>query len=92
MPRTSKPPKYSRHSSGQARVRINGAVHYLGLYGSPESHDEYGRLLAEWRESQSGATVQKMTVRSLCVLFLRHAKRSEHHPSHRNRRAVAFYY
>ena len=34
--------------SGQARVRINGQVVYLGRYGSPEANAAYHRLLAEW--------------------------------------------
>ena len=32
MKRSSKPPRYSRHSSGQARCRVNGRVVYLGEY------------------------------------------------------------
>jgi hypothetical protein len=39
MPKRSAPPKYARHSSGQARVRIKGRVIYLGEYGSPESRE-----------------------------------------------------
>ena len=31
-------PKMGRHSSGQARVTIQGKVHYLGAHGSPEAH------------------------------------------------------
>jgi integrase len=42
-------PSYCHHkASGQAVVRINGKDHYLGTYGSPESHAEYDRLIAEW--------------------------------------------
>ena len=51
MPKQSgKVPSYCRHkASGRAVVRIDGKDHYLGIYGSPESHDEYERLISEWR-------------------------------------------
>ncbi|HAD21403.1 MAG TPA: hypothetical protein DCF87_04725 [Opitutae bacterium] len=39
-------PEYSRHSSGQARVRINGKAIYLGKYGTPESFAKYHAILA----------------------------------------------
>jgi hypothetical protein len=46
MPRLiNKPPRYSRHKSGQARVRFNGKTTYLGRYGSPESKEAYTRVL-----------------------------------------------
>ena len=48
MPRLiNKPPRYSRHKSGQARVRFNGKTTYLGRYGSPESKEAYTRVLAQ---------------------------------------------
>ncbi len=72
MARSTKPPVYSRHSSGQARVRIDGVTHYLGRHGSPESHAEYARLLEDWRSKLERAP-RKMTVRALCVLYLAHA-------------------
>jgi integrase len=55
MPRRSgKVPSYCRHKrSGQAVVRIGHRDHYLGPYGSPESHEHYERLIAEWRASRS---------------------------------------
>lgn len=37
-----------RHSSGQARITLNGKVHYLGLYGSPEAHQRYAELIQRW--------------------------------------------
>lgn len=47
MPRLKKQlPKYSLHkSSGQAVVRIDGKMHYLGPHGSPESREKYQRLI-----------------------------------------------
>ena len=48
MPRLKEIPAYSLHkTTGQARIRINGKDHYLGLYGTPKSRNEYARLIAE---------------------------------------------
>lgn len=51
MPRKSgRVPSYCHHkASGRAVVRIDGRDHYLGPYGSDESHAAYERLIAEWR-------------------------------------------
>jgi len=43
--------------SGQARVRINGQVIYLGRFGSPEANAAYHRLLAEWHATSGNVTV-----------------------------------
>lgn len=40
------PPRVTRHASGQARVKIDGKDHYLGLYGSEEAQRRYADLLA----------------------------------------------
>ncbi|MBT6154327.1 MAG: site-specific integrase [Planctomycetaceae bacterium] len=46
--RPKKVPSYCRHkASGQAVVRINSSDHYLGIYGTPESHERYRRIIAE---------------------------------------------
>ena len=56
MPRKPKVPSYCHHkASGQAVVRINGRNHYLGVYGSDESHAEYARMIAEWRVCRHNA-------------------------------------
>ncbi len=51
MPRKSGGvPSYCLHkASGRAVVRIGGRDYYLGPFGSDDSHEEYHRLLAEWR-------------------------------------------
>lgn len=52
-----KKPAYLFHKpSGQARVRIDRADHYLGPYGSPESRDRYDELIAEWCRPESHKT------------------------------------
>jgi hypothetical protein len=44
-----KVPSYRLHKpSGQARVILDGEHIYLGKFGSPESHEKYDRLVAEW--------------------------------------------
>lgn len=49
-------PSYRLHrASGQAVVTLSGRDHYLGVHGSPESHAEYQRLVAEWLASGCGA-------------------------------------
>ena len=54
MPRPRGIPKYRRHSSGQARVRLVDAIStrqkdiLLGKYGTKESRAEYGRIIAQW--------------------------------------------
>jgi integrase len=50
MPRRPRIPGYRRHSSGQARVTLNGKDYLLGPYGSAESKEAYRGLIAEWIE------------------------------------------
>jgi hypothetical protein len=46
--RSTRVPSYRHHkASGQARVTIDGADHYLGVYDSPESKERYRKVLAE---------------------------------------------
>lgn len=52
MPRlTRKPPKLSKHSSGQAFVRVDGANRYLGKWGSAEARAEYREFKRQWKPS-----------------------------------------
>jgi integrase len=83
-------PSYLRHSSGQARIRVNGRDIMLGLYGSDESRVRYGQLVAQLA---GGVPVDPMarskrpagplaeseadpgpTVGEVCIVFLRHAE------------------
>ncbi|WP_437203495.1 tyrosine-type recombinase/integrase [Planctomicrobium sp. SH664] len=73
MPRRTLP-KYSLHrATGQARVRIDGKDHYLGVYGSAESNQRYTELLARWQRS-SGKPVQDVTIGILTKLYLERCK------------------
>ena len=50
MPKSNRPPTYRRHKVRNcAVVTIDGRNHYLRPFGSPESHEKYARLIAEWR-------------------------------------------
>lgn len=54
MPNPKRPPRYRFHKPRGCGVVTNeGHNHYLGLYGSPESYEEYARLLAEWKANPS---------------------------------------
>jgi len=59
-------PTYRKHSSGQARVSINGRDYLLGRYGSKESKVKYNRLVGEWIASDQsksfGVPVAQLTV------------------------------
>ncbi len=48
MARFPRIPKYRKHASGQARVTLGGQDFLLGPFNSPESHEAYRRLIAEW--------------------------------------------
>ena len=50
MPKaTNRLPKYRKHASGRAVVRINGQDHYLGPYGTKASRTEYDLAIGEWQ-------------------------------------------
>ncbi len=55
-------PAYVHHKpSGQARVRINGKDHYLGVYGSSESKLEYDNLIARYLDDDVAAKPTTLT-------------------------------
>src|SRR5689334_4892943 len=41
-------PKLGRHSSGQARVTLNGKVYYCGPWGSLDAQKRYAELIEKW--------------------------------------------
>ena len=66
-PRSVSKPAYFRHThSGQARVRIDGKDHYLGLADSEDSWTRYDALIEEWarRRPVNRAT---LTIDELCL-------------------------
>lgn len=67
--------RYRLHRpSGQARVRIGGKDHYLGLYGSPKSKDEYGKLIAGW-QAKTNESPKNLLIRDLAYRDLEHCGR-----------------
>ena len=55
-------PAYVHHKpSGQARVRINGKDNYLGIYGTPESKDQYDELISKWVIGAEPGKTTKLT-------------------------------
>ena len=77
-------PSYRLHKrSGLAVVTLDGKDHYLGQYGTPESREEYNRLIAQWlthhRRRSSAQTSQgrkgdDITVSELLVAYWRFAE------------------
>lgn len=52
MARKTHPPAYRKQAGkngDRAFVELGGVRRYLGQYGSPESRETYGRLIAEWQ-------------------------------------------
>lgn len=82
MPRRNFVPSYRLHrASGQAIVTIpkpGGAKQdvYLGRYGTPESRDEYARVISclEVRGPVNGKPGRDATVNEVCLAFLEHAR------------------
>jgi len=74
MSTKSRAPKYCLHSpSGRAYMRIRGRVRYLGPHGSPESLEEYGRLVAELAASPAvpdHPAPAGLTIVELCAAYL----------------------
>ncbi len=70
----NRPPKYALHkASGQARVRMDGKDVYLGVYGSPESHQRYGKRIEEWLRRQDEQP-SEMTIAEVSLVYLEHCK------------------
>jgi len=65
-----KKPSYLLHRpSGQARVRIDGKDHYLGVFDSSESHERYNDLITAWLRKQQFSKFT-LTVDDLVLLYL----------------------
>ncbi len=68
-------PKYALHRpSGNARVRINGKDYYLGEYDSPESHEEYDRLIAKYVLKKLDPLRDSVSISRLSVMYVEFAK------------------
>ena len=91
MPKlVNRPPKYAKMGK-YAFVTQNGKRVYLGLYGSPESHEKYARFLAERRLNPDGTIPRReanVTVKELVAGFLDHAKATLSQPNYTHYRIV----
>ncbi len=70
-------PKYCLHKpSGRAYCRIRGKVVYLGVYGSPESKTEYGRVVSEFATNPvaTAKVAASISVVELADAYLEHAR------------------
>ena len=75
-----KTPEYSiqkgKGRGDRAYVKLNSVKHYLGIHNSPESHEKYRRIIAEFYSN--GGTlppnINNITISELCCLHNRHAK------------------
>lgn len=82
MPRPLSQPSYRRHKArGLAVVTLAGKNHYLGPWQSPESHEKYAVLIAEWRRNldpvpgtTAAAARPALTVSELVLAYFRHAQ------------------
>ncbi len=83
MPRFHRPPSYRlQKARGCAVVTIEGKNHYLGRYGSPESREKYGRLIAEWSHRTALSPIRPLptvdaadlSVNELILRYLDHAE------------------
>jgi len=80
--RPRRQPTYRLHKArGCAVVTINGKDHYLGKFNSPESHEKYARLIAQWQANGKEFSNLKnpepnadLTVSALILRYLDFAK------------------
>ncbi len=54
MPRAPRPPKGTRHKSGQRRIRVDGKDLYLGLFDDPASLEAERRIVRDWHLRRVG--------------------------------------
>ena len=84
MPRKPSQPCYRHHKARNlAVVTIGGKNHYLGPWQSPESHEKYATLIAEWKRlggslstspPASSTDTSPLTVSKLILAFFTYAQ------------------
>jgi integrase len=84
MPRSASVPAYRLHKqSGQAVVTLPDGIGrrrdiLLGRYGTPESRQEYARVVGEWaangRRLPAPAAVSDLTINELLLAYWKHAR------------------
>ena len=94
MPKLSnRPPKYSQFKQYAVNY-IHGKRVFLGLYGSPESHKEYARIIAESQSKPAFLPLRgekSVTLDEVAEAYLEHAeKRFDRNHSENYRTALGF--
>src|SRR5688500_10880450 len=84
MPKVHRPPTCRLTKARSiAVVTSDSKTRYLGPYGSPESHEKYARLIAEWRAHRrhllpttaAGPTADRtLSVNELSLAYWRHVE------------------
>ena len=89
----NKPPKYSKNGK-YAVVYIDRKKHYLGLYGTSESRQEYARVVAEWQTKpivQHTESESNVSVSELSAAFLDFSETRNDYTEHEhNKQAVCY--
>jgi hypothetical protein len=71
----SNTPKYRRHATGQATVRLSGEDVYLGKHGTQASRDKYDEVVQEWlANGRKRVTDKSGSVAKMLCEYLKHAK------------------
>ena len=62
--------------TGQAYVRLNGRMFYLGRHDKPDSRIRYNQMIAEWLANNRRVPVsrEEIMVPELCAAYLKHAE------------------
>lgn len=72
-------PSYRRHSSGQARITLNGKDFLLGEFNSKESRRQYNKILAEYisggKSSSFGVAPSELTILELLASYRKYLKK-----------------
>jgi hypothetical protein len=76
-----KQPAYRLHKARNCAVAtLNGKNHYSGPWQSPESHEKYARLIAEWRRNNGvlpslvSSPAAVLTINDLVLAYFRFAQ------------------
>ncbi len=77
-----KVPAYCLHkASGRAVVRLNGRDHYLGSFGSHESHELYAKVISNWQSKQGtppysarGKSNLQLSINEVLLAYIEYAK------------------
>jgi hypothetical protein len=68
-------PRYVKHASGQAVVRLNGKDHYLGKWKSPKVQANYDKLISEWlAHGRQLPQTGDLTINELILAYWHHCE------------------